>query len=179
MTQTYDPKQQRYTPPRYSKPGKPTAYGEDVLNKAYEYLNECIDDGVWEEYVDGNNGGKLLRRHVGEVKFPNAGGLSVALRVDRHTLYDWAKVHPDFKEVMRLMNGIQQDRLMNGGLSGRYNPTIASLILGKHGYRRKIDNKLSNPDGSLSPMKQLTGEQLQAIADAEIAKNDKKTDDNS
>jgi DNA-packaging protein gp3 len=179
MESEYDPKQQRYTPPRYSKPGKPTSYGEEVLEKAYEYLSSCVDDGVWEEYVDGANGGKLLRRHVGEVKFPNAGGMSIALRVDRHTLYDWSKKHPEFKEVMRLMNSIQQDRLMNAGLSGRYNATIASLILGRHGYRKKIDNKVSNPDGSMRPMEGLSKEQVEALANAEIAKNAKKTDSNA
>lgn len=164
---------------KYERPGKPTLYGDEALQKAYEYLTECVDDGVWEEYVDGGNGGKLLRRHVGEVKFPNAGGMAVALRVDRDTLYTWSKKHPEFKEVMRLMNAIQQDRLMNAGLSGRYNATIASLILGRHGYRKKIDNKVSNPDGSMRPLADLKRDQIEALANAEISKNVKATDNNS
>ena len=40
----------------------------------------------------------------------------------------------------------QADRLLNNGLSGNYNPTIAKVMLTKHGYREGIDNTTNDKD---------------------------------
>src|SRR5688500_14005303 len=108
------------TAPRgtYKTAGKPTKYSEDMLNKAYEYLDDCVDVPSTEELSYDEDGRKLVKRQAGQVKFPNAGGLAVCLRVAKTTIYDWGKAHPEFQQVIDLMNAIQQDRLMNGGLSG-------------------------------------------------------------
>ena len=33
----------------------------------------------------------------------------------------------------------QENRLVNGGISGKYNPVISKLVMGKHGYSDKTD----------------------------------------
>lgn len=162
---------------KYLKAGNPTKYeGEATIDKSIEYLESCIDDDPWEEFVDGPRGGSLVRRHSGKVKFPNAGGLARHLGVHRDTLYEWSKIYPEFKSVLKAMNAEQLDRVLNGGLDGTYNSTISALIAAKHGYKREISNTIKNPDGSLNPMNKLSKNQLEALAEAEIKKSDNATD---
>lgn len=156
---------------KYLKAGQPTKYeGSVTIDKCISYFEECVDTDTTEDFVDGPHGGKLIRRTAGKVQFPNAGGLARHLGVNKGTLYDWVKAHPEFAKVMDAMNAEQEDRLLNGGLSGTYNSTLAALIAGKHGYHRKIDSTISNPDGSMNPLKGLTTAELQALAEAEIVK---------
>ncbi len=108
--------------------GRPTEYTPELLEKAYEYLKTCVDT---EE--DKENGIKQ------KVKIPSKGGLAVALNVSRDSLYEWAKNHKEFSDIMEQMSSIQEERLLNKGLSGDYNPTIAKVLLTKHGYREGIE----------------------------------------
>ncbi len=57
------------------------------------------------------------------------------LHVNRDTLYEWEKANKEFSDIMGELRAIQADRLVNKGLSGDYNPTIAKVLLTKHGYR--------------------------------------------
>ena len=66
-------------------------------------------------------------------------GLSLFLKVNRDTLYTWAKEHPEFSDILDDLRNAQAEKLINNGLSGDYNPTIAKLILTKHGYHDKVD----------------------------------------
>jgi len=104
--------------------GRPLEYGKEMCEKAKKYIEEC---------KDSFNGGKI------DVKFPNKGGLALYLGVSRETLYDWAEKYPEFSDIMRELMAKQEERLLNGGLSGNYNSTIAKLILSKHGYRDVAD----------------------------------------
>lgn len=102
------------------KKGRPTDYSEEMLSKAQEYIKLCEDT---EE----------------QVNLPTRGGLAAFLDVSRDTLYEWAKHHPDFSYIMERLGATQEDRLINKGLAGQYNSTIAKVLLTKHGYREGID----------------------------------------
>jgi hypothetical protein len=102
---------------------RPTKYSEDMLAKAQGYV------------VDPN-------AHV-----PTVAGLSRYLGVARNTMYVWARDYADFAEVLDDLMAEQQVRLINGGLGGDYNSTIAKLMLANHGYHDKTDNTLIGADG--------------------------------
>lgn len=110
--------------------GRPTDYSEDMLVKAKEYINACEDKEIEKE-----SGDKTL--YSIKVKLPTKGGLASWLGVARDTLYEWSRVYPEFSDVMEQLSAEQEDRLINNGLSGDYNPTIAKVLLTKHGYTDK------------------------------------------
>lgn len=130
--------------------GRPTLYNEEILKKAEEYLDSCKDDIDDEDDPDSDpdeelepqsHGGSLKRRYktTTYVNIPNVGGLASYLRVARSTLYLWAKEHEDFSDIMERLGAEQENRLIQRGLGGQYNPTIAKVILTKHGYTDKVD----------------------------------------
>ena len=111
--------------------GRPTLYSDEMLQKAQEYLANCVDKLQFDE------DGKVL--NIG-VNLPKAEGLARYLGVHRDTLYEWAKKHAAFSDILEAINQEQVERLINAGLAGRYNPTIAKLVLAKHGYKDSIDH---------------------------------------
>ena len=121
--------------------GRPTIYNNDILVKAREYLSLCQDqDNTIEESLEPQaHGGSLKRERKIKVKLPTKGGLAVYLGVSRVTLDNWAKEYPEFFYIMEKLGSEQEDRLINKGLSGDYNPTISKLLLSKHGYRESTD----------------------------------------
>lgn len=109
--------------------GRPTDYSQEILDKSIDYLAECKDD-----------------RESKIVRLPTRGGLAKYLGVSRDTLYEWAKVHKDFSYIMEQLGAEQEDRLINSGLAGTYNPTIAKVLLTKHGYREGSDITTNDKD---------------------------------
>jgi hypothetical protein len=75
-----------------------------------------------------------------ELQFlPTIEGLAVHLEVSRECLYEWARVHPDFSDILEALKAAQADQLIQNGLVGHFNPTITKLMLTKHGYKDKSD----------------------------------------
>lgn len=88
-----------------------------------------------------------------KVKIPTVEGLALFLGITRETLYNWEKLYPEFFSIMERLRQKQADALISNGLSGDYNPTIAKVLLTKHGYRE--GQEISGPDGKdLIPDKQ-------------------------
>ena len=113
---------------------RPTTYTEEMLSKTNEYLLLCEDT---ETERDGNRGGTEYKLNV---KLPTIEGLSVYLGVARDTLYEWSTKHEEFSDTLDSLRAEQADKLINNGLSGNYNSTIAKLMLSSnHGMREKSD----------------------------------------
>ena len=79
---------------------------------------------------------------------PSAAGMSVVLDVAKSTLYTWAEdPETGFSDTLARCNQHQEMKLLNGGLSNKFNSTITKLALHNHGYSDKVDNTLAAPDG--------------------------------
>lgn len=76
---------------------------------------------------------------------PSVAGLAIYLKVNKDTLYEWAKKHTEWKSAMNNLAAAQEQKLLSGGLSGTYNSTIAKLVLTKHGYSDK--QEISGAEG--------------------------------
>lgn len=103
--------------------GRPTKLTPELVEKAREYL--ATNDRLGEQAL-----------------LPTVERLSIILDVHRDTLYEWAKHDAQFSDILRNLMASQADKLLQYGLAGRYNSTIAKLILTKHGYVEKQETDL-------------------------------------
>jgi len=126
--------------------GRPTKYSDETVAKVEEYLATCIDGDKEDTLEEQPHGGALKRDHKVNAKLPTKGGLAKYLGIARVTIDDWVKKYPQFSYVIEKLGCEQEDRLINNGLSGNYNPTIAKVLLTKHGYREGIDQTTNDKD---------------------------------
>jgi DNA-packaging protein gp3 len=119
--------------------GRPTDYSKDILKQTEAYLAKCID--TFDGYVRTKkaNGTATEWRNRLVVKLPSVAGLAVNLKLARSTIYEWAKSHTEFSDMLERILAEQEKRVLENGLSGEYNATIAKLVLAKHGYRDEQD----------------------------------------
>jgi len=129
--------------------GRPSEYSEEVLIKAREYLDSCQDEN--EKVVEMANEEKGYEKYRNKLKvnLPSVAGLAIYLEVVRNIVYEWAAQHKEFSDILEDILSEQEKRLIENGLSGDYNPQIAKLVLGKHGYHDKQDVN-QNIKGSIS-----------------------------
>jgi hypothetical protein len=121
------------------KVGRPTDYSEEILKLAREYVDSCADEigEILESENEKTGRNRFTQKLV--VKLPKVEGLCLYLGIARSTAYEWAKIHEEFSDILEEINQIQADRVINEALAGNYNPMIAKLLLGKHGYKESSD----------------------------------------
>lgn len=100
--------------------GRPTLLTSELIERAKGYLATCIDD--------------LENK---EARLPSIASLAVWLKVSRDSIYEWAKHSKEFSDILDDILAEQEKRLIDKGIGGAYNPQIAKLVLGKHGYSDK------------------------------------------
>ncbi len=106
---------------------RPTIFSAEILIQTQSYIDSCVDD---------------LKEKV--VKIPTLEGLAVYLHINKDTVQEWRKVHDEFSVLISELLHIQGDRLLNNGLAGTYNSTIAKVLLSKHGYREATDSDITS-----------------------------------
>ena len=111
---------------------RPTDYSEEYIDKVDEYLALHTDEEVEKEVK-----GDFVKYGV-KVQLPTIKGFARFIGVNESTIYEWDKKYPEFSKSLDDIKTEQHDRLINNGLSGDYNPTIAKLILSSnHGMSEK------------------------------------------
>ena len=116
---------------------RPSKYTKETLKKAEEYIESCVDE--IERVVKYESDKSTGYENNLKVKLPKAEGLALYLGVARSRLYEWAGKYKEFKDILERINQVQADRVINEALAGNYNPLIAKLLLGKHGYKEQSD----------------------------------------
>lgn len=110
--------------------GRPPAYNESVQEQADYYVYN------WQEIGD---------------KLPSRVGLCCYIGIHKSTSYEWEKIYPDFSDSLRAIDALQEQTLLNNGVSGAFNSTITKLVLANHGYHEKKEVDHKSTDGSMSP----------------------------
>ncbi|OCG58767.1 hypothetical protein A9G41_08120 [Gilliamella sp. Nev5-1] len=72
----------------------------------------------------------------GEV-IPYVAGLALYANCSRSSLYNYASSSEEFKDALELIKARQEVELINKGLKGEFNASIAKLMLANHGYSEK------------------------------------------
>lgn len=99
------------------KIGRPTEYKEKFIEDMAKYIEGCKDK-----------------------ELPSVEGFAVMLGVSKKSIYNWSKKNKEFLHALEYLKTVQCRNLMNGGLLGAYNSTIAKLILSaNHNMREKSD----------------------------------------
>lgn len=112
--------------------GRPTIYSEEILTKTKEYIASCVSGY--------SNVGTEEKPHiVFTVKVPTIEALSLHLGITRDTIYEWESQDDkkEFSYIIKDLRAKQADSLIQHGLAGQYNSTIAKVLLAKHGYREE------------------------------------------
>jgi hypothetical protein len=111
---------------------RPSKYNEKFISEADVYLAECVDATV---------DGRL------KVNIPTIEGFALHIGVNKDTLYGWSKDNATFSDALTKIKTEQQQRLLNNGLAGTYNSTIAKLVLSSnHNMREKSDVTTNDKD---------------------------------
>lgn len=120
-----------------SEVGRPTKYDEEILEKTREYIDDCED-------VEADRESDIKA----SVNLPTIEGLAYHLKINKDTIYTWRKEEgkEPFSELIEELLAKQAKQLVNNGLAGKYNPTIAKVLLTKHGYREGVDNTTNDKD---------------------------------
>lgn len=134
--------------PMYFTPapvGRPTKYSEEMLSKTLAYIERCEDEEYDYNKTVGSTSNSYEKRI--RVNLPSIEGLAFELRVNKTTLYEWEAEHEEFSNALNELRSKQAKVVMEKGLSGDYNPTIAKLILSNnHGYRERTDTTTNDKD---------------------------------
>ena len=121
--------------------GRPNEYKEEYVQSADNYLAECQDE-YQEFHKIRSNSDKSADGYdrLVKVRLPTLEGFSQYIGHHLGTLHEWAKLHSEFSGALKKIRDEQHKRLVDGGLSGDYNSTIAKLILSaNHGMRERSD----------------------------------------
>lgn len=110
---------------------RPTDYSDEIVKKAKAYLG--MFDIVDEEQQE---------------VIPTIEGLALFLGISRTTVYAWQKEagKEEFSYIVEDILAKQAQMLISKGLLSQYAPTIAKVMLTKHGYREGIDQTTNDKD---------------------------------
>ena len=124
---------------KYGKAGHPTTYKEIYCDLVDVYLASIKDE--FDEFIKSNNplsGAQTYERTL-TVNLPTMEGFAKFIGIPKVTIYSWRKKQPEFLFSLEKIIDEQKKRLLENGLSGAYNSTIAKLILSSnHGMAEKI-----------------------------------------
>lgn len=134
--------------------GRPSKLTPELIEHAKTYIATCV------EYYDDM--GKL------QIELPSIEGLALFIGVARQNIYRWKDDAIDedpalldaFRDILEEVLARQAKRLLNQGLAGNYNSTIAKLILGKHGYVDEKHNEITSGGKPITPPPSILGDQI-------------------
>jgi len=116
--------------------GRPTKYTDDMPGKVYAYIAKCKDN------PQGSTRDELTIEQL-----PLLCGLVKVLKVNQDTITEWRKRYDLFSAACEELLSVQKKTLIQLGLSGAYNSTIAARILGaNHGMSDKKDITTNGKD---------------------------------
>ena len=108
--------------------GRPRLLTPELMEKAESYLTQWVAIGD---------------------KVPSIESFALFIRIARSTVYEWAKESQEFSDIVEEVNAAQARELINMGLSGDFNASMAKLLLHKHGHSEKSEviNTMQGPNG--------------------------------
>lgn len=148
------PKPDQMTNQSQSQPIPASLNGTIIPNQRYKGGRNSDLDQLWLDYArlymdNWQNDGAQV---------PTIAGLCLATQISDVTYHAWVNkltdpsydcndVESQFLSIACKLHLLQQNGLIQGGLAGKFQPTITKLLLGKHGYSDKIEAELTARHG--------------------------------
>lgn len=137
----------------------PVLYDPKYIKSVDHYLKQS-QDNLYEFHKTRSRASNSFEEKV-KANLPSKEDFATFIGVSRKTLYNWRDEYPDFAIALEKIEQEQLKRLINGGLDGTYNSTIAKLILSSnHGMRDGIDATTNGKE-----INSFTEEQVAKIAE--------------
>lgn len=128
-----------------SKVGRPYEYKPEYVAKVAEYIAQCEDE-EYEFHKTRGEKSDTFEQKI-KIKLPTIEGYAKYIGVNKDSLYEWEKKEPEFSDALDVLRFEQKQRLIEKGLSGDYNPTIAKLVLSaNHGMKERNDVTTNDKD---------------------------------
>jgi hypothetical protein len=152
--------------------GRPSKYDDSLCDKVDEYLKQAVDKEMAVIKQTTNNDGTVDIKEVSryKVQLPTIEGFAIFIDVALSSIYKWANENQIFSESLEKIKKIQKQRLLEEGLAGNYNSTIAKLILSSNHNMREGSDITS--DG-----KMITNEPVKIILEDFSEKQDESEND--
>ena len=133
--------------------GRPTKYDPSYCQDIIKWF----DVEPYRELVDQN--GKV---YLMPSKCPTLAGWCGKMRSSRSTLHEWVANHPDFSDAYKICKEMQEEKLIQGGMSGAY-ATAFSVFAAKNviGWRDK------QPDEVVQEQKPIEIRIVKAVKNAD------------
>jgi hypothetical protein len=122
--------------------GRPTTYKPEYVDKVYEYINSCQDEfKEWKvKYTSGIEGTNETIENIHFANIPTIEGFARYINTSITTMDGWRDNNPEFSGALEDLKYEQKQKLIQGGLTGTYNSTIAKLILSSnHDMKERVD----------------------------------------
>lgn len=141
------------------KRGVKTTYDPKIAKKVSKYLSSCQD--IEDHFVKSDNQSGSTYQRILRVNLPTIEGFAKYIGYNKTTLYDWEKKYKEkgdehFVDIANALEEIrteQHRKLINSGLSGDYNSTIAKLMLmNNHEYKNRTDHTTNDKDITPTPI---------------------------
>jgi len=135
-----------------------------MIKKVDEYLskNQDIVYDYQKSKSEGVSSESSSQEQKITVKLPTIEGFASFLGFATSSIKLWATKHQDFSDALQKIKDEQKKRLLNKGLNGQYNSTIAKLILSaNHGMAEKKEVDLTTNGKDITAM---TSEELAKLA---------------
>lgn len=124
------------------KGGRKTDYLPSFCDEADIYIAKCQDS--FEEFHKTRGDKSDTYERSINVELPTIEGFSQHLHCSRDVIYDWVELYPDFQQAIDRIKAEQKKRLLNKGLGGGYNSTIAKLVLSaNHNMHEKTESDVN------------------------------------
>lgn len=128
---------------------RPTKYDPKFCKKVDDYLKKRVDEDVKVvRQVNTEKGYEMYDNKV-KVQLPTIEGFARFINVSRSTVFKWRDEHPQFSDSLEKILIEQKERVLNKGLSGDYNSTIAKLILSSN--HNMVERKDVTSEGKKLP----------------------------
>ena len=116
--------------------GRPSKYKPEFVDQLIKYFNSPA--------ITIDKDGKMTPGH-----FPTLARFASMIEVNKDTLIEWTKVHPEFSDAYKRAKDLQEANLIEGTLSGAYQPSF-SIFTAKNvlGWRDKTEQELTGKDGA-------------------------------